>query len=106
MTSKKRPGRSPGNPQRGIGSVSSTGIQIEASHRHHGKVDWQPGQHLWTVVGMWQIRDPASGQLMLDVENLLTVEGPGCYVCEEQYSPELAVRPCTGDPSGMMERTS
>ena len=43
---------------------------------------------------------------MLDVENLLTVEGPGCYVCEEQYSPELAVRPCTGDPSGMMERTS
>lgn len=102
----KKTGRSPGNPARGIAGVSSTGITIEASHRHHSNIDWQPGQHLWMALGMWQIKDPSSGKLMLDVENLMTIEGPGCYICEEPYTPELAAKACPGDPSGMMERTS
>lgn len=104
MTSKKRPGRSPGNPAgKRIQEVSSTGIRVEANHKYHNKVEWQPGEHLWIAIGMWQIKDPANDQYMLDVENLMNIEGPGCYVCEEHYSPEVAAKPCEGDPSGIME---
>src|SRR5438045_1166103 len=101
MSPKNRSGRSPGNPQR---QVVSTGIKIEARHRYHANIDWQPGRHLWMVLGMWQIKDPESDQFQLDIENLLTIEGPGCYICEQPYSRELAARPCTGDPSGILER--
>lgn len=52
---------------------------------------------------MWKVQ-PERDQFLLDTENLLTIEGPGCYVCEEEYTPERATQPCPGDPSGMMKR--
>jgi hypothetical protein len=106
--SPKKSGRSPGNPAAGtkrIGATTGLGMSVEAAHRHHASIDWQPGQHLWTVLGMWKVR-PEHDQFLLDTENLLTIEGPGCYVCEQEYTPERAAQPCPGDPSGMMERRS
>ena len=68
--------RSGGNPAR---RVVSTGLKIEAQQRHHAELPaMPPGEHLWTVVGMWRLADPASPRFDLDVENLMTLEGPGC----------------------------
>jgi hypothetical protein len=93
-TRRKRPS---GNPAR---RTTGTGIRVEARHRHHAGIPTpRPGEHLWTVIGMWQVTNPTADRIDLDAENLLTIEGPGCYVCEQTWSPDIAAQPCPGDPS-------
>lgn len=77
--------------------VRNTGIKIEATAAH-GKDMPDPGEgkHLWTVVGCWNVIPNDSGYI-LDTENLMTLQGPGCFKCEKPYSAELAAQPCTGD---------
>lgn len=88
-------GRS-GNPA--LRGMRGTGIKIEARHKHHNQEMTDPGEgrHLWTVLGMWQVDPRMEGSYNLDVENLMTIEGPGCFKCEKPWSAELAARPCTG----------
>lgn len=91
-TRRKHPG---GNPAR---IVTGTGIRIEARHRHHADMPTpKPGDHQWTVLAMWHV-NPTADHLDLDTENLLTIEGPGCYICEQTWSPEAAAKPCPGEP--------
>lgn len=53
----------------------------------------EPGKHLWIVMAMFGV-NPGAARVDLDRENLLTIEGPGCYWCEQPWSKELAHRPC------------
>jgi hypothetical protein len=62
--------------------------------------DYDPraGNHLWSMTGLWQV-DPqqwssgdASITPFLDHENLLSIAGPGCFYCEQVYTPLLASR--------------
>lgn len=57
----------------------------------------RPGEHFWTAVAMWHVADPAADTLQLDTENLITVEGPGCFVCGISYKSPLAMAPCPGE---------
>lgn len=55
--------------------------------------------HLWIITGMWRVADPsqaASGEFVLDLENLITLNGPGCLHCEQIWTPELQALPCMG----------
>jgi len=88
--------RKPQRPSR-VHAVTSTGIRIESKHRYHANLQvLASGEHLWCLYGMWRVKDPTAEQFDLDIENLLTIEGPGCFICEQPYTPELAARPCTG----------
>ena len=60
------------------------------------------GEHLWVTivtykVGKESLRSMSKTPLNLDVENLLSVEGPGCYICGEIYSRNLLDRACPGE---------
>jgi hypothetical protein len=59
------------------------------------------GAHFWIMVGSWKC-DPEkviSGELfLLDHENQLGINGPGCWHCEEQYTKLIASRRCKGHP--------
>lgn len=67
--------------------------------------DRRSGDHLWTVTCMYGV-DPTmfiaggggDGPALLDMENLLITAGPGCFYCEKTYTPQLALRRCTGHP--------
>lgn len=64
--------------------------------------DPRTGDHLWTVVTAYRVEpagfaDPTATP-MLDRENLLSVAGPGCFYCEQPYTPLLASRRCKGEP--------
>lgn len=52
------------------------------------------GQHLWVMAGLWRVHNPTAGQVELDRENLLTIDGPGCLWCEKPYSESLARQRC------------
>lgn len=54
-----------------------------------------PGQHLWIVVPMFRV-NPEAERVDLDGENLLSIEGPGCFWCEQPWTSELAAKPCGG----------
>jgi hypothetical protein len=61
----------------------------------------KPGQHLWIMIGTWHIADPAAAYdpariKLMDRENLLSFQGPGCFKCERPYSAKMAKRPCLG----------
>lgn len=80
-----------------IRAVRDTGIKIEANHKFHKSlVDPGPGKHFWVVTGLWTVSNPSSEQFILDVENLVTVDGPGCFKCEELYTDVIASQPCKG----------
>jgi len=57
------------------------------------------GIHLWMIFSCFRV-DPTKvlygSPYELTNENLITIEGPGCFKCEEVYSPERAGRRCTG----------
>lgn len=35
----------------------------------------------------------------MDAESLLMVTGPGCYRCEQVYTPGAELSPCPGEPT-------
>lgn len=84
----------------------STGVDQEASIRFGAQIpDLPPGEHLWLLFAAFRVRDPEStGQQHLDMENLVTIDGPGCYYCEAPYTRALAARPCGGDRTGLTPR--
>jgi hypothetical protein len=82
--------------------VTGGGIQQEARHRSNAKMPEFTGVHLWICASVYQVADPAGPQDLLDVENLLTLQGPGCYWCEQPYKPDTDPV-CPGDPAGRTE---
>ena len=82
------------------GTMTTMRNRVEVSHKQHADIPELPhGQHLWAIFGVWRIVDPTASRIDLDYENLITIDGPGCYVCEETYSPKMAERPCPGEPN-------
>lgn len=82
-----------------------TQVQIPLSRIHRQDLpDPGPGKHLWNTLVAFHVSDDMMRQLaagdvpalLLDHENILTVEGPGCYKCEEPFSKRLYYRKCTG----------
>jgi len=75
----------------------------EVTDRHHRKIEYPPaGEHLWALLGVFRVQLSGvdrAGRVCLDVRNLLTIDGPGCFVCEQIWSEEVADAPCPGDPS-------
>jgi hypothetical protein len=59
------------------------------------------GRHVWVVVAMFRITNPARSEYLLDRESLATVDGPGCFHCEQTWSPTLGAK-CPGDPNPYM----
>lgn len=59
--------------------------------------DPQSGDHLWIIMAMYRW-NPGTESPMLDTENLLLIPSPGCFYCEEPYTPRLAQRRCKGEP--------
>ena len=75
----------------------STGLKVQARHKWRGEMPSRPpGEHLWVVVGAWTVDPTQQGDVHLDLENLRTLEGPGCYYCELPWSEALANQPCKG----------
>lgn len=77
--------------------VTETGPTVEAVQHRHAKLEQVPGEHLWICVSMFRVR-PEQPKHYLDTENLLTIEGPGCYWCEQEWKPGLEKTRCCGEP--------
>jgi hypothetical protein len=88
--------------------VRSTGFRQRTQRRRLPESPPAGGAHQWVVTAAWQLsadaaRRQATGgaheEVFLDLENLLTVDGPGCWVCEQIWTEAIADQPCPGDPS-------
>ena len=81
------------------GIVYGTGIKQEAVGKLSAALPPFTGRHLCVFTAMWRVQNPARAQHNFDMENLITVEGPGCFWCEQMWTPTLGAK-CTGDPAG------
>lgn len=63
--------------------------------------DPRSGDHCWVITTAHRV-DPSQFSMrnppILDRETLMIVAGPGCFYCEQPYTPKLAVRRCKGEP--------
>lgn len=82
------------------------GVKSEGFYQQcYGPVDRMPefdprtGDHMWTMVACYRWGGPDVEKNMLDLENLLLLAGPGCYYCDQIYTPALATRRCKGRPA-------
>jgi hypothetical protein len=77
----------------------STGVKQEIPSELDRTPPFDPrtGEHLWTMITMYRWGGPGVERPTLDMENLLSVVGPGCYYCEQPYSEYLAKRRCKGE---------
>lgn len=78
--------------------ITSTGIIQDATHKAHAGLTEYNGRHLWTVLALFAVSNPARSQHDLDTENLLTIEGPGCLHCEQVWRPDIGSK-CPGEPT-------
>lgn len=58
--------------------------------------DKRTGDHLWAIFTMYRWGGPTVETPTLDMENLLSVLGPGCFYCNQEWSERLATRRCPG----------
>lgn len=82
--------------------VSSTGF-IQKAEPVDKVPDFDPrsGDHYWVFTTMYKV-DPEKmmeGEELLDMKNLVLTVGPGCFHCEEIYTPYIAKRHCRGSGS-------
>jgi len=95
--------------QQPAGRFYGTDIEQRLEPGHLGIPDMPPGEHLWTMMLVHRIDNPASWarpdassdprRLVLGMSNLMQHHGPLCLICEELWTPEVEARPCPGDPS-------
>lgn len=82
-------------------AVHGSGIYTETDQMHKiPDFDSTKREHYWLMIAsfhvkpeIWKPEDRAN----LDMENLVSLVGPGCFYCESSYSAELASKPCAGD---------
>jgi len=80
--------------------VRSTGIKIpvatDQNRRKQTRFDEllaiaeHRQQHFWLVVSAFHVTIPDQPCISMDTENLMTIEGPGCYICEQVYEPGIS----------------
>jgi hypothetical protein len=74
-----------------------SGVRIEVKGFHNRPMTPPPrGEHQWVALAMFRV-NPTADRYELDAENLLTIEGPGCFLCEQPWSAAIAAAPCTGN---------
>lgn len=86
--------------RRKLRTVQEPGVKQEVRDKRGAPLPTPPapGEHIWIVTGCWHVTDPTAERFELDRESLITVDGPGCLICEQIHTPELAARPCPGEP--------
>jgi hypothetical protein len=72
------------------------GVEVESINHIYGKdmPDFS-GIHLFVFVGVW-LADVKHNRQVLTPDNMLTLAGPTCYFCEEEYA-EGVDPACPGD---------
>lgn len=76
-------------------------VQVSGQIDRIPPFDHRAGDHLWVVLVAYRVnpdRWDSSHPPLLDLETLLTLQGPACYYCERPYSVLLSHRRCKGRP--------
>ena len=81
-------------------ATRSTGFieQVDSHPRKIPAFDPRSGDHYWIILCAFKV-DPVAaiaGEQLMDHESLMSIQGPGCYYCEETYSTRIASRRCKG----------
>lgn len=76
----------------------ATGVKQQGNPRKiHATMPEYVGKHLWIFVAVFAVQEPARSNQDFDSENLLTIEGPGCYWCEQVWKSTIGSK-CPGVP--------
>ena len=78
------------------------GPEVEAKQRFNAPLPpMVAGEHLWVMINCYRILHPErleTEAFHADLENLLSIDGPGCLWCEKTYA-EMKGKRCPGEAS-------
>lgn len=77
--------------------ASSALIEEVPQHLYNAQIPRVAHEHLWIVMAAYRVNPLAPRPWLMGVDNLVTADGPGCFFCEADYTPEVASRPCPGE---------
>lgn len=70
--------------------------EVDNSLYHIPEYDQATRNHYWIVMNTFKWDPENTDGVILDHNNLVSVSGPGCYYCMQQYTPFLAMYRCKG----------
>lgn len=79
-----------------------SGPQLDKALAGHQLDDVPEGVHVWVMFAAFRCAHPERAHLEqqhMDAESLVTVGGPGCYRCEQLYTPGAERTRCPGEPT-------
>lgn len=83
-------------------TVAQGGPEVEAKQRYNADLPpVVPGEHCWIMIHTYRILHPENLETETfhsDLENLITIDGPGCLWCEKTWTQAKGTR-CTGEAS-------
>lgn len=80
-------------------AVTGGGTRQQAASKFAAAPPEYTGRHVWVFTAAWVVQNPARTEHNFDMENLLTLVGPGCWHCEQAWKPTIGAK-CPGDPAG------
>jgi hypothetical protein len=82
--------------------IAGTSVVVDSASKHGARLPLPvKGEHLWVFMALWRVNAPGADLQNFDLENLLTIEGPGCVWCEQSWSPSVQAVACPGDAAVM-----
>ena len=84
-------------------TVKVEGSRFDKVYQSTPENDVDPGEHLWAMFMMHKVNNLDllfAGEWLADQESLILTTSPGCFICEQTYSKEVAATPCPGQPPG------
>lgn len=70
-------------------TVYTTGLRQRADDKYWAEPPPFVGRHLWAYTAVYQVQEPARTELQFDMENLMTLLGPGCWHCGQIWYPTI-----------------
>lgn len=72
-----------------LGLEWQPGVRQDITHKLNAAVPRFDGlNHLWIIASIWQVQ-PSTDGTVLDHENLMSMTGPVCLYCEQDWAPDL-----------------
>lgn len=75
------------------------GPVVEAVGKYQADFPVQEGQHTWVAMAVFNVNPERFFQepIYMDLENMLSIEGPGCLHCEQPWHEGIS-DVCPGEP--------
>ncbi len=85
------------NSENQYNHTEATGSFFQPLPSRRPVFDKEKREHFWVATSVYAINIKSEGMVLLDSENYVMTEGPGCFFCCVQYAQGMEETLCKGE---------